>query len=180
MAASTPFRTGYMCLLLPSRGGDEEIKHTHPRNGHQHASRDCRCRSGRNRIGVCTGHRRLRKVASRSPQHSKMFGQPASSHTVCRSSRSTRAARARVLRSQLHPLLDPRRLGPDGGLGVADLQPEQPAAFACRRSSPRTVRPKPHRCQGPKSPTPGLPRWAVVATHCNLIWCDSSPTTSQT
>src|SRR6266566_997706 len=32
----------------------------------------------------------IRKVASRSSQHSKMFGQPASSHTVCRPSRLTR------------------------------------------------------------------------------------------
>src|ERR1035438_4484164 len=32
----------------------------------------------------------MRKVASRSSQHSKMFGQPASSHTVCRPSRLTR------------------------------------------------------------------------------------------
>ena len=31
----------------------------------------------------------MRKVASRSSQHSKMFGQPASSHTVCRPSRFT-------------------------------------------------------------------------------------------
>src|SRR5450631_977605 len=32
----------------------------------------------------------IRNVASRSSQHSKMFGQPASSHTVCRPSRRTR------------------------------------------------------------------------------------------
>src|SRR5260370_35270518 len=33
----------------------------------------------------------IRKVASRSSQHSKMFGQPASSHTVCRPPRRTRS-----------------------------------------------------------------------------------------
>src|SRR6266566_7734212 len=37
----------------------------------------------------------IRKVASRSSQHSKMFGQPASSHTVCRPSRWTRFFSAR-------------------------------------------------------------------------------------
>ncbi len=31
----------------------------------------------------------MRKVASRSSQHSKMLGQPAASHTVCRPSRFT-------------------------------------------------------------------------------------------
>src|SRR3954449_1916971 len=31
----------------------------------------------------------MRNVASRSSQHSKMLGQPASSHTVCRPSRRT-------------------------------------------------------------------------------------------
>ena len=37
----------------------------------------------------------MRKVASRSSQHSKMFGQPASWHTVCSPSRFTRPVSSR-------------------------------------------------------------------------------------
>ena len=73
----------------------------------------------------------MRKVASRSSQHSKMLGQPASSHTVCRPSRFTSdlssvysgPIRARVL---IHG-----GLLLDGRLGVARLEAQHPSSFGC-------------------------------------------------
>ena len=71
----------------------------------------------------------MRNVASRSSQHSKMLGQPASWQTVCRPSDFTRLWRRVVLRAHLRPGLDPLRLALDRGLGVAHLEAEQLASF---------------------------------------------------
>jgi len=86
------------------------------------------------------------EVASRSSQHSKMFGQPASSHTVCRPSRLTRffsAVYSGPVRSRV--LIHGGFLSM-GGLAVACFQAEQPASFGCEYH-PFRVRPgRRHPC----------------------------------
>ena len=71
-----------------------------------------------------------------------MLGQPASSQTVC-SPPGGPGLQLGVLRPHPGPGPDPRRLALDRGLGVADLQPEQPAALGCHRhdgqATPRRV-----------------------------------------
>ena len=84
-------------LVVPGDAGDGGV-------GQPHGATDSATRRGSSRSSGCglpvsiwqKSQRRvhwsppMRKVASRSSQHSKMLGQPASSHTVCSPSRRTR------------------------------------------------------------------------------------------
>ena len=131
----------------------------------------------------------MRKVASRSSQHSKMLGQPASWQTVCRPSRLHQALQLGVLRAHLRPGLDPLRLALDRGLGVADLEAQQLAALGCdpggrrRGLRGRLLHAQAHGQHGtPGDPAPG-PRtraqgpsrvgWAPASG-----WCGGQPAVS--
>jgi hypothetical protein len=82
----------------------------------------------------------MRKVASRSSQHSKMLGQPASWHTVCRPSRLT----IEWISEYCGPILAVVRIHDglllDGGLGVASLHAQQASAV---RGDRHPVKPTP-------------------------------------
>ena len=73
----------------------------------------------------------MRKVASRSSQHSKMLGQPASWQTVCRPSVFDQRTQLGVLRAHLRRGPDPLRLALDRRLGVARLDAQHPATLRC-------------------------------------------------
>ena len=73
----------------------------------------------------------IRKVASRSSQHSKMFGQPASSQTVCRPSLWTRVLSSVYDGPCAEPGLDPRRLPLDRDLAVPGLEAEHAPSLGC-------------------------------------------------
>ena len=99
----------------------------------------------------------IRKVASRSSQHSKMLGQPASWHTVCRSSYFTSACSCAVLRTHPGGGLDPGRLLLDRNARVADLEAQQLASF--RRDGHRLSLPGDRRLSPTAEARPQFPMY---------------------